>query len=143
MCTFGVLLHLMFSFTYSGEPLRQSCVFLLVLRLAACFHGDFRVLATWRGDSALSSGNFKKLLASGISSELRAHQMARMSEVPGRPRTQNPRRSLTKFWTLQNFTIPLEPTCRFCRAGCSESASGNLVYFFLLLVLGIGIVVRV
>ena len=77
------------------------------------------------------------MLASGISSELRAHQMAPMSEVPGRPRTKNPRRSLMKFWTLQNFTIPLEPTCRFCRAGCSESASG------ILLVLGIGIVVRV
>ena len=54
-----VLLHLMFSFTYSGEPLRQSCVVLLVLRLAACFHGDFRVLATWRGDSALSSETSK------------------------------------------------------------------------------------
>ena len=41
-----------------------------------------------------SARKLQKMPASGISSELRAHQMApRMSEVPGRPRTKNPRRS--------------------------------------------------
>ena len=55
-----------------------------------------------------SARKVQKMPANGISFELRAHQMARMSEVPGRPRTKNPRRSLMKFWTLQNFTIPPE-----------------------------------
>ena len=70
----SVWLHLMLTFAYSGLPLATHCStkFTTVLRGS----GDFRVLATWRSDSALSSESSKKMPASGISSELRAHQMA-------------------------------------------------------------------
>ena len=50
-----------------------------------------------------SARKVQKMPANGISSELRAHQIAPMSEVPGRPRTKNPRRSLMKFWTFAEF----------------------------------------
>ena len=68
-----VWLHLMLTFAYSGQPLPTHCStkFTTVLRGS----GDFRVLATWRSDSALTR-KVQKMLASGISSELRAHQMA-------------------------------------------------------------------
>ena len=47
--TWLVWLHLMFTFTYSGEPL-----------FCSAFHGDFRLFATWRSDSALGSESSKK-----------------------------------------------------------------------------------
>ena len=67
----------------SSAYLRQICIVSLVRRLASS-----GMIDTLRSDSALSSESSKKMPANGISSELRAHQMARMSEVPGRPRTK-------------------------------------------------------
>ena len=87
-----------------------------------------------------SARKVQKMPANGISSELRAHQMGRMSEVPGRPRTKNPRRSLMKFWTLQNFTIPLahsSPPAGFV-AQAVRSLQAAFGLLFLRLVLGIG-----
>ena len=91
-----------------------------------------------------SARKVHKMPANGISSELRAHQMARMFEVPGRPRTRKSTPisyEILDSCRISRFRLEgprsrhaLEPTCRFCRAGCSESAFGLLFLRFVLLV---------
>ena len=125
-CTLGSWLHLMFTFTYCGEPL-----------FCSAFHGDFRLFATWRSDSALGSESSKNARQWHF---IRAEGSSNGSDVRGAGSTSDEKSTpisyeIMDFAEFHDSARALEPTCWFCRAGCSESASG---IWFIISPFGIG-----